>query len=264
MKRDILKIFAAVDKSERVRCGVRIGLIAEAEERVGLPFGNVVIAHGDGAEDVVDGVFDEAGDLRGSTSVVEVEEERIEKGRRGAHDVADIVGAGDAGLVVRDGAIGEVTAGKLEGRKTVQGRIPGAKFPGIELKDGGVGGDEDFAGVALVGDKDGQRYGARGEIVLLRDRGEGVVEAALVGVDELVGERAAPVVGDGDVEVERRILFAADGVLDLGEVGDDVGVRGARKDVILELPDVAYLAVDDVLDASEVVAEETPDEPGTA
>ncbi|KAI9155095.1 hypothetical protein HJFPF1_07663 [Paramyrothecium foliicola] len=231
--RDVLQVLAAVDEGQALRVGGGVVVRVEAPEGVGGPVGNVVVVVAQGAQDARDGVDDEVGDALGDVGAVgllQVQDDLVEEGARGAEDEADVVEAGDARLVVGQLAAVEARADVLEGHVAVQGG---------ELEDGRVDGEELLAGIAGEGDDEGQRGAAVAEVVVVGDGGEGDAGPAVGGVDELVGEHAAPVVGDGALVA--GVVLALDGA-------DDLDVAGAHA----------------VLDRGEVVGVEGAEEPAAA
>ena len=163
--------------------GIAVRGVIEAVEGVGLPLGDVVVAFAKPVQDVLEYVLEGLRDGGG----VELEEELIEEGGGGAHDIADIVEAFDAVTVVWNNAAGEVGSDVLERSEAIGGRIPGAKFEGIDFVDCGVERNDLRVGRTSIGDENREWNGAILEIVQQRDGREGVRWSSISGVDKLVG-----------------------------------------------------------------------------
>ncbi|ROV93346.1 hypothetical protein VSDG_06882 [Cytospora chrysosperma] len=241
---DVLQVLAAVHERQLRRVGAGVGGVPPAQEGVGHPLGDVVVV--------------------GSGEAHRQAHNRA----AGTHHVASIVEALDAAAVVGDHAAREVGGQVLCRREAVHGRVEGAHLPGVDLVVGGVEADDGGAGGAAVGHEDGHGDGPADEVLVEGDGAEGVRGPAVGGVDELVRQRAAPVVGDGALEA--GVGLGRDGVghvvpvLDRVEDGQAALLR-AHKDAPVELPHGRLLAaVAQVHDGAEVVAVDGPDEPAGA
>ena len=94
VKWDVLKVLSAVDQCQRISTSARVGLRVDIRERIGCVLGDVVV---DSAANLVENRLDRSGDSGGKAdSGVKLGEERVEEGRRCAHNETGIVEAGDA------------------------------------------------------------------------------------------------------------------------------------------------------------------------
>lgn len=262
VQRDVLAVFTTVDDVEVLGCGVILAAVAVAGEGVGGVDGDVVVPLTEVLEDVSEGILQD----RGDAGAVDLEEELVEQGGGRSHNKAGIVEAAHAGAVVRDGAVLEPGAQILQGSEGVDAGVERAEFPRVHFINGGIGLNDDFAGVAAVGDDNRHGVLAVLEVVHERNGGPCVVGTTLVigGVHQLVGQRTAPVVGKGSVKtsVSLAVDFLGD-VLPVFHRADDLDVVevGSLEQGLVEAPDL--LAGLQFTDGGEVVDEHGSDQPAT-
>lgn len=260
---NVLTVLAAVDEGQLTRCGNGHQARVEASEGVGRIDGNIIAVLGEALGDVDESIVDHPGEVGTRGEVAK--EELVEEGARGAHDEAELVEAGDADIVVGDGAGGAGGDKEVGGREGEEGRVPAAHLEGVELEGGRVDGDDLGARGPAVRDDDGER---RLPVVEGRRGGESVGRPAVLGVDELEAERLAPVVGEGRLETRTplrcHLLLDRIPVLCLVEDGEATGIRPVE-DGVLEGPEArAGRTGLEGLDGGEVVGVEAADESGAA
>lgn len=213
---DVLVVLATVHQRQSAVVGRWVALGVPSLERVGRPVGNVVVVVAKHSQDAGEDLDDEIGNALGyvlALVVLEIQHDLVEERTGGAHDIAGIVEANNARLVLGQRAVVELGADVLERHVTVESRVGRAQLPGVEVEDGRVARDDGLARRAAVCHKERKRRLRILKVRVFRNGGERKAGAAVGGIDELVREHAAPVVGDGPIKAS--ILLVVGIVKDL-------------------------------------------------
>ncbi len=236
VKGDVLQIFTTIDEGEAARLRVGVGGIVIAIEGVGAVICNVVVVLANGCKDVCDKGSREFRDAHG----IDIQEKLVEEGRRCPHDVTGIVEAAHTLYAREQFAVRKVGAKVFDRDEAKGGWIPGSEFEWIKLKDSGIARDQEIAGSTPISYEDWERGVALDEIIGQSYRGPGVGRTTVGCIDQLEGQSATPVIGDGSIEAS--VSLVAYLILNGLEVARSIEQLygtfvGTLEDGLIELPD---------------------------
>lgn len=236
VKGDVLKIFTTVDEGEAARLRVGVSGIVVAIEGVGAIICNVVIVSANGCKNVLDKGSREFRNPRR----IDIQEKLVEEGRRRPHDVARVVEATHTLYARGELSAREVGAKIFDRDEAKGGWIPCSELEWVKLEDSGIARDQEIAGSTRISYEYRERGVALDEIICQSYRGPGVGRTAIGCVDQLEGQSATPVIGDGSVESSAGLVAYL--ILNGFEVAGSIEqlyrafVR-TLKDGLVELPD---------------------------